>query len=104
MNDPSADFAPLEAELRQFTPNIPPGDLRIRIATALEGPPAQTTKLADRCLLSAMSLGLAAAIAIITMLGTDLLTTRETLPATPYAQSPVALQTRQFLAQLAFPH
>ncbi len=88
----------LEADLGRFTPAVPPGNLADRVARQLSAPPRVW---ADRCLLGAIAMGLAASLAIVTLLGMDWIQGRGQWPSSSYAQTPPVLQTREFLTQLA---
>jgi hypothetical protein len=63
----------MEPELRQFYPVSPTPELALEIAAALDGSPGvQQDARNNRWLIGAMSLGLAAAVAIVAMLFADM--------------------------------
>ena len=111
MIDKFSDLSSLEDELRRFAPAVEAGDLQARVArqigdttsraaTVRERSPA--APWGDRCLAGAMGLGLAAAVVIATMLGLDLMEARTAGPSGgTYAEAPVVVQAREYLAQLA---
>jgi hypothetical protein len=98
VKDETSDFSALEAELRQFSPGVPAANLEQR--TARDVASAVTHPWSDRCLMGAIGTGLAAAIAVVVMLGSDWVVSRRSTPPATYAQMPAVLQTREYLAQL----
>ena len=100
MNDEPSEFSGLEAELREFSPGVPAGNLPESVAAELDAAPIRPW--ADRCLMGAIGMGLAASIVVAVTLGSDLLAARHhDSPASAYAETTVIVQTREFLAQLA---
>jgi hypothetical protein len=93
------EFPDLEADLRRFTPAVPPGTLADRIARQLNAPPRHLWS--DRCLTGAIALGLAASIVIVTLLGSDWIAGRSSLASTATVEAPMIDQTRELLTQLA---
>ena len=93
---------PFENELRQFKPRPAPAELCSRIQAELLLPSDAVpgaSPWADRCLLSMLSMGAAAAVLITTLLLLDTRTPQmdSPLPASPTAQE----QTHEYLTQLA---
>ena len=100
MNDERSEFSGLEADLRQFSPGVSAENLPERIAVKLDTAPIRPW--ADRCLMGAIGMGLAASIVVAVTLGSDLLAARHHEPAANVdAQTTIITQTREYLAQLA---
>lgn len=90
-----------EKELRQFRPRMTPPDVRERLGDALREPRKAElpSPWADRCLISALTMGMAAALAIAALLTLD---TRQ--PPVTGAAAEVATvqrQTQEYVALLA---
>ena len=97
MTDPDS----MEKEWRKFVPVAASGQVRVSIAAALAAAPVKAARgrWSDRCLVSAMGMSAAAAVAIVVLLMTE---GRPDAAAPPSANPAMAqLQTREYLAQLA---
>ncbi len=96
-----SERSPLEDELRQFVPVGAPDAVRGRIEAAL-GQARQDMRMAraDRFLWSAMSLGAAAAVVIVSLLALDFIGNKTPNDQQPH-QASVLAQTQEYMAQLA---
>jgi hypothetical protein len=93
---PGASF---EEELRQFAPAAASAGLRARVAAGMEG---ERLRASDRLLAGVMTLGAAAAVVIVTLVGADWVNAR----ARPGVAGggdlrPLVEERRALLAQLA---
>ena len=98
MSDPISD---LETELRRFAPAVPPGDLAARVDHALQSTAPVARPWTDRCLLGALAMGLAAAVVIVALLGSDWSAAARPPAPRSLANTPTVVQTRELLIQLA---
>jgi len=98
VSDPISD---LESELRRFAPAVSPGDLAARMDHALHSTAPVPRPWADRCLLGALAMGLAASVVIVVLLGSDWSAGTQQPAPRSLADTPTVVQTRELLMQLA---